>query len=644
MPKSQPETRAKLLAGKYRLGCLLGEGGMGAVYEAEHIGLRATVAVKILGDGDTLDSAALARFRREAHAMGAIRHDNVVAVMDVDIDDGTPFLVMERLDGESLSSVLRRERVLTPEAASGILLQVLAGLAAAHARGVIHRDLKPGNIFIARQSDGEKRVKILDFGVSKLGGPEQAGNVTADGVMIGTPNFMAPEQVEGRHDIDGRADLYAAGVILYRAVTGHLPFAATDSAELYQSITRGEARPPREHRPEIPPGLENVILKAMQPNRDLRYRDAHAFRVALEEAMPEQSMDGLFFTTRTDLAPPAFVPTPKVEDGDATMPARPSALARLRAATDGRPSWWRYVVATPLLLALLAVLFWASRSNHGEAALLPPIKIGVIRYLPTDLVDKQHRPLADYLSQELHRDVELVIADDHDQLAELFLRGDVSLAAMSPYNYVRTRAQDPSTHLLASPVLGGGANSYEGLILTRSDASIDSLSELKGKVFCFVDPGSSSGYLYPRAVLQRAGLDPDRDFKAVRFGGNHLTTLRLLARGQCDAAAVYASILYDARQHQMAPEMFRVLASTHRIPVDAYCSPGSTDPKLVNQLRHALLKLSPSSEAAEKISGASDAWMFGFTEAFDQDYESVRDLMKTVQPDALFAPPDAKHL
>src|SRR5690606_24778383 len=177
--------RVRLLSGKYKLGRLLGEGGMGSVYEGEHTGLDAKVAIKLLSEGGALDHKALTRFRREARAMGAIRHENVVTVLDTGADDaGVPYLVMELLEGESLAAVLRRERVLSPALSIWIGAQVLSGLAAAHAKSVIHRDLKPGNVFIARQADGSHKVKILDFGISKVSEATDSLNVTADGALV----------------------------------------------------------------------------------------------------------------------------------------------------------------------------------------------------------------------------------------------------------------------------------------------------------------------------------------------------------------------------------------------------------------------------------------------------------------------------
>src|SRR5262249_4372792 len=143
--------------------------------------------------------------------------------------------------------------------------------------------------------------------------------------------------------------------------------------------------------------------------------------------------------------------------------------------------------------------------------------------------------------------------------------------ALSPYSYVRVKRKMSNLRVLATPVTSGGA-SYEGVILARGNSGIAGLQDLRGKVFCYTNPSSTSGYLYPRALFKRAGIDPDRAFAATRFTGDHLGALRALVSGACDGAAVYAAILFDAKNHGIAPDAFRILASTERIPYDAYCA------------------------------------------------------------------------
>jgi len=283
----------RLIANKYRLGRLLGEGGMGAVYEAVHTELGLKVAIKILSPTIASNPTSVKRFRREARAAAAVSHDNVVSVTDTGTDDnGVPFIVMELLEGESVSSLLHRERVLPADVAIPIVSQILAGLAAAHDQGVVHRDLKPPNIFITHSAEGSYRVKILDFGISKFQADLDKATLTAEGGLVGTPQFMAPEQVKARKDVDSRADIYAVGVLLYRMLTGKLPFRSRKADQLYQQILAGSPPSAQSLNPDIPDELNAAIVKAIALNRDDRYPTARAFRAALHDAAPALPRDG----------------------------------------------------------------------------------------------------------------------------------------------------------------------------------------------------------------------------------------------------------------------------------------------------------------------------------------------------------------
>jgi eukaryotic-like serine/threonine-protein kinase len=615
--------RTRVLDGKYRLGRLIGEGGMGAVYEAEHEGLRARVAVKLLGEHGALDPKSVSRFRREARAMGAIRHENVVTVMDTGTDDeGSPYLVMELLEGESLAAVLRRERTLTPGLSCWIADQVLAGLEAAHERGVVHRDLKPGNIFLARRSDGSHRVKILDFGISKLGGDASTLNVTAEGAMIGTPHFMAPEQITGEAASDVRADLYAVGVLLYRMVTGRLPYVGSSSEELYQLVLLGQVTPPRSFNADVPAELESVILRAMAADRARRYQDATTFRAALRQVAALVPND---LPTATDglPAPPGLPVHTPLTTSSATVPARPHVVSR-RARGRGRTTAL-FALGGALVFALAAFgAVWLTRHRSAAAPSGPPLHYGIVQYSSADKVEAAHRPILDYLSRRLGRPVELVQAADEKELLDRFFGGGLELAALSPYAYVRAvRRGTPGLVLLAKPVTPDGP-SYQGVILTRADSGIRSLADLAGKRFCYVNPGSTSGYLYPRALLRKAGLDPDRSFSSTSFGQEHLNTLRLLDRGACDAAAVFASVLHAGERAGMPAARFHQLVATDRIPYDAYAVPARTAPEDVKAIAGALLALAPGSDVARQVFAGSDGEIVGFTPADDSDYDSVR--------------------
>ena len=257
---------------------------MGAVYEAEHLQLGRRVALKRLHPELAGDEKAVQRFQREARAAGTIGHDHIVDVLDLGFaEDGAPYLVMELLVGESLAERLRRAGRLEPRRAARIAGEILSALEAVHGRGVIHRDLKPDNIFLCRRHGRRDFVKVLDFGISKV--RKKPGSVTdaltKTGVMMGTPHYMSSEQARGLRDLDHRVDIYAAGVILYECLAGQLPFRSTNYHALLQSILLGEPQTLEELVPTLPPAFCRVIHKAMARNREDRFHDAHSMHAAL---------------------------------------------------------------------------------------------------------------------------------------------------------------------------------------------------------------------------------------------------------------------------------------------------------------------------------------------------------------------------
>ena len=257
----------------------------------------------------------------------------------------------------------------------------------------------------------------------------------------------------------------------------------------------------------------------------------------------------------------------------------------------------------------------------------------MVQYSSPEKVTGQHRPIADYLQEKLDRPVELVLAADDKDLIQKLFDGDVDLAALSAYAYIRAaRRNTPGLVLLAKPVTSGGP-SYQGLILTRADSGVRTLEDLRGKSFCYVSPGSSSGFLYPRALMRQAGIDPDKDLGPSSFGQEHLNTLRLLDRGQCAAAAVYAKTLEDGDRAGIPSERFHQLAATERIPYDAYTMLARTPPEDVNAINAALLALEPGSPMARAVLGRAKGEIIGFTRALDTDYDSARRVEQYVKAD-----------
>jgi eukaryotic-like serine/threonine-protein kinase len=273
----------RILGGRYRLGERLGQGGWGSVYAAVQVDLGRPVAVKVLHTSVALSSEALARFEREARSAAALGHPNIAQVTDFAANPNEPpFLVMELLTGGTLGAAMRSQQRLSPTRVAWIAYQILAGLDVAHRAGIVHRDIKPDNVFLVAMPGVEDFVKLLDFGIAKLSGDSAASqHLTATGAMLGSPAFMAPEQVRS-NDLDHRVDLYAVGATMYLALSGRMPFDAPTIHGLLLAITEQPAAPLRTLDPSLDPALAAVVERAMNKDPNGRYASAADMRAALE--------------------------------------------------------------------------------------------------------------------------------------------------------------------------------------------------------------------------------------------------------------------------------------------------------------------------------------------------------------------------
>jgi serine/threonine-protein kinase len=276
-----------VLDGKYRLEERIGEGGMGRVYRATHIHIDQLVAVKILHAHLSSDQTALARFRKEARAAAQIRHPNAVAVTDFGVtrDTGTAYLVMELLEGIDLRDRLQKQKHLSCEEAFAIAYQTCAALHVAHAKGIVHRDLKPDNIWILKTRDGNEQIKVFDFGIAKLKSSTDTNKLTLQGMLVGTPYYMSPEQCRSEEELDARSDIYSLGVILYEMLTGLVPFRASTPLGVVFKHNSEPPKPLRELRPEIPVEVEMVVLRALSKTPELRQDSAAQLAQELEMAL-----------------------------------------------------------------------------------------------------------------------------------------------------------------------------------------------------------------------------------------------------------------------------------------------------------------------------------------------------------------------
>jgi serine/threonine-protein kinase len=297
------------LSGRYEISRLLGQGGMGAVYEARHKGTGRRVAVKIIHAGLDVKPAMIARFELEARAAGGIESRHIAQVLDVGRDEtrNVPYLVMEFLVGEDLQQLIRRLGPLRPELAARIVAQAALGLEKAHAGGIVHRDIKPANLFLTHQEDEHVLVKLLDFGVAKMklddsqGGVESNG-LTKTGSLLGSPLYMSPEQARGNREIDQRSDVWSLGVVIYQSLTGRTPFHHIEAmGELIISICSTPAADLREYAPWVPEPLAMLVKKSLTIAPDLRFQSARELYDALRTLLPNGTgVDISMLTAMTD--------------------------------------------------------------------------------------------------------------------------------------------------------------------------------------------------------------------------------------------------------------------------------------------------------------------------------------------------------
>ncbi|MFO0684054.1 MAG: serine/threonine-protein kinase [Sandaracinus sp.] len=399
-PKNRGDDTGRIVVGKkvgaYEIESQLGKGGMAVVYVARHRDLDKRVAIKVLRSELAESDEIRKRFLREGRAAARVRHPHVVDITDVGSDGDDVYLVMELLEGETLASVIDREIILAPERVVDYLVPVVAALGAAHKNGVVHRDLKPENIFLARDPSGRAFPKVLDFGISHLRDNTEE-RVTELGSVLGTPQYMSPEQARGEDSLTPQTDQFSLGIILYEALVGRLPYEGETPVQLIHEVARGDVRPMRTFKSWIPQDLEEVVMRALAGDPSKRYPTIEELGLALLPFGSEHTEEVwraalLGQTQRPSLAPPTMAGPPTTgrrrRQDLATTPHRratgsqPRAAAASQAAvesavptpvpTPGTPTaaatpagrGWRALAA---IAALLLVLAMAGYLTFGRA-------------------------------------------------------------------------------------------------------------------------------------------------------------------------------------------------------------------------------------------------------------------------------------
>lgn len=357
----EPLQPGRVLGGRYRLEREIARGGMGTVWEADDPLLARHIAVKTLDTAIGMDENIRARFRREAVTAAAVTHPNIVATYDTGEDDGVAYIVMELVHGITLRQLIDRDGAVSVGEAAAITYQVADALSVAHARGLVHRDVKPGNVLV--QPDG--RVKVTDFGIAKAADSDDEA-LTRTGMVVGTARYLAPEQVDGR-DVDERVDIYSLGLVLYEMLCGKAPFEAdTDIATAVARLTT----PPRSIRlecPAVPPALEAVIDRALTKDPADRWPSALAFR----DAVAPFRTDSTPAPTRADPTRPVRLPPRSAPD---PTPVAAAPAARTSALTPARVALWTAVFVIGIFAGYLG---YRAIDDEPVSNAAPPTPVAV---------------------------------------------------------------------------------------------------------------------------------------------------------------------------------------------------------------------------------------------------------------------------
>jgi serine/threonine-protein kinase len=322
-PKPAPTVRAgDVIAGRFKVERVLGKGGMGVVVAAVHLELERLVALKFLLPEAASHPEFVLRFSREAKAAAKIRSEHSVKVIDVGaLPSGLPYMVMEYLDGEDLKQVVTRLGTLGVETATGYVLQACEALAEAHHLGIVHRDLKPANLFLSRASTGEPLIKVLDFGISKTA--QSDVQLTQDATLMGSPNYISPEQLTSAKSVDPRSDIWSLGVILYELLSGVKPFQSGSMSEFVMTILQRPHKPVRDYRPEVPEELAAVIDRCLEKEPQRRFASVAELAQALAPFGPPGSEASVRNVMRSFGASPSAGPPARPSSSRPSAPPRP---------------------------------------------------------------------------------------------------------------------------------------------------------------------------------------------------------------------------------------------------------------------------------------------------------------------------------